>query len=1112
MKRRRWIGTALVLGLGAFADASAQVASTATAPTFNFESGPTRQLLVSETRRELYLLNTADHRLEIYRYWKGATAPSGGPRRVFLRHRASVFTGLEPVSMALDPAKADYLYVANHVSDSVAVVNLSAAAVQSIIPVGDEPRDVALANGKLYVACARIAKKSNPEEFRDHVVLVHEAGNRFRRLKTLEIDGHKPRAFCVDGDHLYVVPTNSGNHTTLLTESEAVSMGLTQLDLDAFDTNFVLNEVLAETISTTRDGWNIPDTSRIVFDSEFPALVPQLDDHDIIAIDTTDDLVEAAKSTGVGTTLFHIAKNPVSGDFWIANTDANNRIRQEYAINGATVRNLVTVVESSPGGNVIDQVELAPPFTSRHHAQPHFVAFYQGASGDYAYVASLGSPLVTILDAGTRGFVAELPVGDICGGLAVDDDGFLFAYSRDDKQIRVFDVEASHAEVGASRHTPYDAELPLVAAGRRLLYGSDPALGSGNGNTSCATCHVFGDTDGMSWDLGNSQGALSYFFPDTAQGPGSFLQNRVLARTTTEVQNPMKGPLTTQTLRGIVGDLEPFHWRGDRRFLHNFQSAFEGLQAGSGVSDQNMQEFVAFVDTIDFPPNPRQRSDRTYTGAAARGRELFGMPPFTGKNYALFAGNLKCVTCHTADFENDNFTGSSPFMDDEGLLQMFNTGQLRGIYDKEYRELTGFGTHHDGAHDGVVGFLDAVVFGFDAFDLLTDQDMADLSSFLNAWDSGISPLVGDQAHFGPLQPTLFGGRDVGFLKEAEFQAQPPKSWVDLIGKGWRFQEGAFVPLGMVYQFDTGTAQWRYRLDDDTWADRDDLLDAIEAGLMSVTFTAVPPGTGVRLGVDRDEDGLFDGLERALGTNPAKPDSDGDGYGDHAELALAGDPKSFDAILNDVTSPTVDSHEIKHLFVSSGTLVVETDEPTTLSVAVTPSGDSAILFTSDELRRIHQVVLLGLPAGTSHSYTVDAFDRNANSSQVAGSFTTVVPHLHVESIELTRLQNNPVILEAKFKVADRAGNPVAGVPVNGRLAGDIGANANTFQVVTDAAGEAVHQLAPYTPGSADTVTVGLDFLGSLAPAHPFFVGRGGGTSNFFYEQSFNKSNYATVEVF
>jgi hypothetical protein len=40
----------------------------------------------------------------------------------------------------------------------------------------------------------------------------------------------------------------------------------------------------------------------------------------------------------------------------------------------------------------------------------------------------------------------------------------------------------------------------------------------------------------------------------------------------------------------------------------------------------------------------------------------------------------------------------------------------------------------------------------------------------------------------------------------------------------------------------------------------------------VTYTGVPPGAGVRLGIDRDRDTFRDRTEMALGTDPANPNS------------------------------------------------------------------------------------------------------------------------------------------------------------------------------------------------------------------------------------------------
>jgi hypothetical protein len=40
----------------------------------------------------------------------------------------------------------------------------------------------------------------------------------------------------------------------------------------------------------------------------------------------------------------------------------------------------------------------------------------------------------------------------------------------------------------------------------------------------------------------------------------------------------------------------------------------------------------------------------------------------------------------------------------------------------------------------------------------------------------------------------------------------------------------------------------------------------------LTYTCTPPGSGVRIGIDRDEDGFLDGDEEDAGSDPADPTS------------------------------------------------------------------------------------------------------------------------------------------------------------------------------------------------------------------------------------------------
>jgi cytochrome c peroxidase len=120
--------------------------------------------------------------------------------------------------------------------------------------------------------------------------------------------------------------------------------------------------------------------------------------------------------------------------------------------------------------------------------------------------------------------------------------------TRFDNRVAVIDT-ATRATLAT--HALHDPEPAQVALGRPFLY--DAVATSGNGEASCASCHVFGDDDDLAWDLGN---------PDDPVSDNDF-QPFLLAPGARQPFHPMKGPMTTQTLRGLAthGGL---HWRGDR--------------------------------------------------------------------------------------------------------------------------------------------------------------------------------------------------------------------------------------------------------------------------------------------------------------------------------------------------------------------------------------------------------------------------------------------------------------------------------------------------------------------------------------------------------------------
>ena len=84
---------------------------------------------------------------------------------------------------------------------------------------------------------------------------------------------------------------------------------------------------------------------------------------------------------------------------------------------------------------------------------------------------------------------------------------------------------------------------------------------SANGEASCASCHIFGDKDELAWDLGNpddlvtrnpipkrlASGLEIGLFQLVTTFPGALINGTG----NPNEFHPMKGPMTTQTLRGL---------------------------------------------------------------------------------------------------------------------------------------------------------------------------------------------------------------------------------------------------------------------------------------------------------------------------------------------------------------------------------------------------------------------------------------------------------------------------------------------------------------------------------------------------------------------------------
>lgn len=86
----------------------------------------------------------------------------------------------------------------------------------------------------------------------------------------------------------------------------------------------------------------------------------------------------------------------------------------------------------------------------------------------------------------------------------------LYVLTRFDNGISIVDLRRKRE---IAHLLMYNPEPASVVKGRRFLY--DASFTSSHGDSSCASCHIFGDFDSLAWDLGD---------PDitTVNNPGPF--------------------------------------------------------------------------------------------------------------------------------------------------------------------------------------------------------------------------------------------------------------------------------------------------------------------------------------------------------------------------------------------------------------------------------------------------------------------------------------------------------------------------------------------------------------------------------------------------------------
>jgi DNA-binding beta-propeller fold protein YncE len=743
-----------------------------------FESGQVRPLAMSPDRQHLFAVNTPDNRLEIFRITGDRPVRTG-----------SIPVGLEPVAVA---ARTDHeVWVVNHLSDSVSVIALdddgnSGHVVRTLL-VGDEPRDLVFAGPKASRAFITTAHRGQNLPFDpqltvpgvgradvwvfDATALGGSLGGTPLTVVTLFTDTPRALAVTPDGKRVYAAGFHTGNQTT---ELEEVSLP------DGFGPDGVAGP------AANHEGHPAPEVGSIVkwngthwvdtlgrIRDQFVKFA--LPDKDVFVLDAMANPPRQLPGAGgffqgVGTILYSMVVNPANGKVYVANTEANNADRFEgpgtfagHSLRGHLHESRITVL--SPGGGVaarhlnkhIDFSHCCDPTpnseSERSLALPQGMAVT--STGATLYVAALGSDAVGVFSTAqlendtfvpSAGSHIRVSGGGPTGVLLDEKRRRLYVLTRFDDGISTIDTGLRTEIAHVKMHNPEPAS---VTAGRRFLY--DAAFSSSHGDSSCASCHVFGDFDSLAWDLGNPDG-------NVFGNPGPFnsaLFNLITGQPIPPEFHPMKGPLTTLSLRGMANH-GPMHWRGDRTggndapsaqpdsgsfdenaAFHKFQVAFPDLLGRSApIPASDMDAFTSFILQLSYPPNPIRALDNTLTPDQETGRQLFsavncGIPACLDGNCPV----LSCTGCHIIDPNGNPGTAMPGLFGTDGRAsfdfnpQLLKTPHLRNLYQKvgmfgmsenpgllggdfDFKgdQVRGFGFTHDGSVDTVFRFNHGISF------------------------------------------------------------------------------------------------------------------------------------------------------------------------------------------------------------------------------------------------------------------------------------------------------------------------------------------------------------------------------------------------------------------
>ncbi len=231
-----------------------------------------------------------------------------------------------------------------------------------------------------------------------------------------------------------------------------------------------------------------------------------------------------------------------------------------------------------------------------------------------------------------------------------------------DDAVQIVDVAAGRLVRTIALGTP--TARSLARQGEAMFYDAGR---SHHQWFSCNTCHVEGHTCGLNFDTLN----------DESYG----------------------NPKLTPSLRHVART-GPWTWHGWQKDLGAaVTKSLTQTMFGPEPTPAEAKALVAFLETIEQPPNPHRGANGEVSVAAAQGR-------------ALFHGKARCTRCHHGEEYTSESSYDVQLEPDGSPYRLWNPPSLRGLFDR--------GPY---LHDGRAKSLEAVLQDFHAPEKLGAQPL-----------------------------------------------------------------------------------------------------------------------------------------------------------------------------------------------------------------------------------------------------------------------------------------------------------------------------------------------------------------------------------------------------